>query len=65
MEEAKVIKEITDALIAIAFCLSLTFGGKEAYVFIKQETAKLLHRGQNNLSNFNRSLTKKHYDWEK
>ncbi len=59
------IKEIIDALIAIAFCLSLTLGGREVYFFMKKETAKLLQRGQNDLSDFNRKLTKREYDWEK
>lgn len=59
------LKEIIDALIAIAFCLSLTLGGKEVYTFIKKETANLLQRGQNDLSDFNRGLTKRKYYWEK
>lgn len=59
------IREITDALVAIAFCLSLTLGGKEAYTFVKQETAKLLQRGQNDLSKFNQALTDRKFDWEK
>jgi hypothetical protein len=59
------IREIIDALVAIAFCVGLTFGGKEAYKFVKKETAKLLIRGQNDLSDFNRGLTKKKFDWEK
>ncbi len=59
------IREIIDAIIAIAFCFSIVFGSKEAYTFVKKETAKLLSRGQNNLSDFNKNLTKKQYDWEK
>lgn len=59
------IREITDAMIAIAFCFTLVLGGKEAYTFVKKETAKLLSRGQNNLSDFNKKLTKKQYGWEK
>lgn len=59
------IKEIIDAIVAISFCLTITFGAKEVYIFVKKETAKLLQRGQNDLSDFNRGLTKRDYNWEK
>ncbi len=59
------IKEIIDAVIAVAFCMTLALGAKETYAFFKKESILLLKRGQNDLSNFNQSLTKKSYDWEK
>ena len=59
------IREIIDALVTVTFWLTLAVSGKEAYLFMKTETTKILQRGQNDLSDFNRSLTKKHYDWEK
>lgn len=58
-------KEIIDATVTAAFCMSLVFGTKETFKFFRKETIKILHRGQNDISKFNRSLTKKQFDWEK
>lgn len=60
-----IFKEIIDAVVALAFCMSVGFGGKATYVFFKKETVKVLQRGQNDTHEFSRKLTGKRFDWEK
>lgn len=60
-----IFKDVIDAIVAVIFCTSLFFGGKATYEFFRNETVKVLRRGQNNTLDFSRSLTGKRFDWEK
>ncbi len=58
------IKDLVDAVIALIFCGSMSFGSVEVYKLFKTEAKKVLEKGSEDTLPFSRELSKKKFDWE-